>query len=69
MLKAKELARALARIMQNSEVGKNARIQVRLPQGEYRSPDGFWDTVKHIELYLNYIQVTWRGKWVNLKRL
>ena len=46
MLKAKELARALARIMQNSEVGKNARIQVRLPQGEYRSPDGFFDGVE-----------------------
>ena len=45
MLKAKELARALSKIMKNSEVGKNARIQVRLPQGEYRSPDGFFDVV------------------------
>ena len=43
MLKAKELASALAKIMKNSEVGKNARIQVRLPQGEYRSPDGYFD--------------------------
>ena len=43
MLKAKELARALSRIMKNSEVGKNARKQVRLPQGEYRSPDGHFD--------------------------
>ena len=43
MLKAKELARALSKIMKNSEVGKNARIQVRLPQGEYRSPDGYFD--------------------------
>ena len=46
MLKAKELASALAKIMENSEVGKNARIQVRLPQGEYRSPDGFFDVVE-----------------------
>ena len=46
MLKAKELARALSKIMKNSEVGKNARIQVRLPQGEYRSPDGFFDVVE-----------------------
>ena len=46
MLKAKELARALTKIMKNSEVGKNARIQVRLPQGEYRSPDGFFDVVE-----------------------
>ena len=46
MLKAKELARALSKIMKNSEVGKNARIQVQLPQGEYRSPDGFFDVVE-----------------------
>ena len=46
MLKAKELASALAKIMKNSEVGKNARIQVRLPQGEYRSVDGFFDVVE-----------------------
>ena len=46
MLKAKELASALSKIMKNSEVGKNALIQVRLPQGEYRSPDGFFDVVE-----------------------
>ena len=46
MLKAKELARALSKIMKNSEVGQSARIQVRLPQGEYRSPDGFFDVVE-----------------------
>ena len=46
MLKAKELASALSKIMKNSEVGKNARIQVRLPQGEYSSPDGFFDVVE-----------------------
>ena len=46
MLKAKELASALAKIMKNSEVGKNARIQVRLPQGEYRAVDGFFDVVE-----------------------
>ena len=46
MLKAKELASALSKIMKNSEVGKNARIQVRLPPGEYRSPDGFFDVVE-----------------------
>ena len=46
MLKAKELASALSKIMENSEVGKNARIQVRLPQVEYRSPDGFFDVVE-----------------------
>ena len=46
MLKAIELARALSKIMKDSEDGKNARIQARLPQGEYRSPDGFFDVVK-----------------------
>ena len=46
MLKARDLATALEKIMTKSEVGKNARIQVRLPQGEYRSPDGFFDVVE-----------------------
>ena len=46
MLKAKDLASALEKIMLNSEVGKNARIQVQLPQGEYRSVDGFFDVVE-----------------------
>ena len=46
MLKAKDLATALEKIMSKSEVGKNARIQVQLPQGEYRSPDGFFDVVE-----------------------
>ena len=46
MLKARDLASALEKIMLNSEVGKNARIQVQLPQGEYRSPDGFFDVVE-----------------------
>ena len=46
MLKAKDLATALEKIMLNSEVGKNARIQVQLPQGEYRSVDGFFDVVE-----------------------
>ena len=46
MLKAQDLASALQKIMLNSEVGKNARVQVQLPQGEYRSPDGFFDVVE-----------------------
>ena len=46
MLKAQDLASALEKIMLNSEVGKNARIQVQLPQGNYRSPDGFFDVVE-----------------------
>ena len=46
MLRAKDLATALEKIMSKSEVGKNARIQVQLPQGEYRSPDGFFDVVE-----------------------
>ena len=46
MLKARDLATALEKIMLKSEVGKNARIQVQLPQGEYRSPDGFFDVVE-----------------------
>ena len=46
MLKAKDLATALEKIMSKSEVGKNARIQVQLPQGEYISPDGFFDVVE-----------------------
>ena len=46
MLKGRDLATALEKIMTKSEVGKNARIQVQLPQGEYRSPDGFFDVVE-----------------------
>ena len=46
MLKARDLATALEKIMSKSEVGKNARLQVQLPQGEYRSPDGFFDVVE-----------------------
>ena len=48
MLKAKELASALSKIMANSEVGKNARIQVR-------TADGVYHDVKSMRLLENRI--------------
>ena len=51
MISAKELALQLDRFLE-SPTCQNARIQVKLPRGEYRSPDGFFD-IKSISLLQN----------------
>ena len=51
MINGKELALQLNRFLK-SPVCQGARVQVRLPQGEYRSPDGFVD-IKSIYLLEN----------------
>ena len=51
MISAKELALKLDRFLQ-SPTCQNARIQVKLPQGEFRSPDGHFD-IKSISLLQN----------------
>ena len=51
MISAKELALQLDRFLE-SPTCQNARIQVKLPRGEFRSPDGFFD-IKSIALLQN----------------
>ena len=51
MISAKELALQLDRFLQ-SPTCQNARIQVKLPQGDFRSPDGHFD-IKSISLLQN----------------
>ena len=51
MISGKEFAQQLEKFLK-SPVCQNARIQVKLPQGEFRSPDGFFD-IKKIYLLQN----------------
>ena len=51
MINAKELAKQLDRFLK-SPTCQNARVMVKLPQGEYRSPDGCVD-IKSITLFEN----------------
>ena len=51
MINAKELAKQLDRFLK-SPTCQNARVMVKLPQGEYRSPDGCVD-IKAISLFEN----------------
>jgi hypothetical protein len=51
MINAKELAKQLDRFLK-SPTCQNARVQVKLPQGEFRSPDGHFD-IKSISLFEN----------------
>ena len=53
MISGKEFARQLEKFLK-SPVCQNARIQVKLPHGEYKSPDGFFD-IKMIYLWENYV--------------
>ena len=53
MINAKELALQLDRFLK-SPTCQNARVMVKLPQGEYRSPDGCVD-IKAISLFENNI--------------
>ena len=51
MINAKELAKQLNRFLK-SPTCQDARVQVKLPQGEFRSPDGHFD-IKSISLFEN----------------
>jgi len=51
MINGKEFIKQLSRFVE-SPVCKDARVQVKLPRGEYRSPDGFFD-IKSIYLLQN----------------
>ena len=51
MINAKELAKQLDKFLK-SPTCQGARVMVKLPQGEYRSPDGCVD-IKSITLYEN----------------
>ena len=42
MINAKELAKQLDRFLK-SPTCQGARVMVKLPQGEFRSPDGYFD--------------------------
>ena len=42
MISGKVLAQQLEKFLK-SPVCQNARVQVKLPQGEFRSPDGYFD--------------------------
>ena len=51
MINAKELALQLDRFLK-SPTAQQARVQVKLPRGEYRSPDGHFD-IKAIYMLQN----------------
>ena len=53
MISGKEFAMQLEKFLK-SPVCQNARLQVKLPRGEYRSPDGFVD-IKKIYLMENNV--------------
>ena len=53
MISGKLLAKQLDNFLQ-SPTCQNARVQVKLPQGEFRSPDGFFD-IKSIHLLQNNV--------------
>ena len=53
MISGKELAKQLENFLK-SPVCQNARVQVKLPRGEFRSPDGYFD-IKRISLFQNNI--------------
>ena len=53
MISGKELAKQLENFLE-SPVCQSARVQVKLPRGEFRSPDGFFD-IKSIYLLQNNV--------------
>ena len=53
MINAKELALQLSRFLK-SPICQEARVQVKLPQGDFRSPDGHFD-IKSITLFENNV--------------
>ena len=54
MISGKEFVLQLEKFLK-SPVCQNARVQVKLPTGEFRSPDGFFDVKKMYLLQNNLI--------------
>ena len=46
MINTKLLVQQLNKMMEKSTAAKEARIQIKLPRGEFHSADGFFDVVK-----------------------
>ena len=46
MINTKLLVQQLNKMMKDSIVGQEARIQIKLPRGEFHSADGYFDVVK-----------------------
>ena len=80
MISGKLLGEQLDKFLK-SPVCQNARVQIKLPRGEYKSPDGFFD-IKSIYLLENNVlgsreshridleistQESWRMQKVNKK--
>ena len=53
MINGKEFIRQIEKFIK-SPVCKDARVQVKVPHGEFRSPDGFFD-IKRIYLHQNNV--------------
>ena len=53
MISGKEFGKQLDKFLA-SPVCQDARVQVKLPRGEFRSPDGFFD-IKSIHLLQNNV--------------
>ena len=53
MINGKEFIRQIEKFIK-SPVCKDARVQVKVPHGEFRSPDGFFD-IKRIYLIENNV--------------
>ena len=53
MINGKEFIRQIEKFIK-SPVCKDARVQVKVPHGEFRSPDGFFD-IKRIYLMQNNV--------------
>ena len=53
MINGKEFIRQIEKFIK-SPVCKDARVQVKVPHGEFRSPDGFFD-IKKIYLIQNNV--------------
>ena len=53
MINGKEFIRQIEKFIK-SPVCKDARVQVKVPHGEFRSPDGFFD-IKRIYLLQNNV--------------
>ena len=53
MINGKELAKQLDKFLE-SPICQDARVQIKLPRGEFRSPDGFFD-IKSIHLLQNNV--------------
>ena len=56
MISGKEFIKQIEKFLK-AEVCKEARVQVKLPQGEFKSPDGFFDIKKIYLLQNNVIGV------------